>query len=72
MGLFADITTRNMPSKTSLYWERISKEDPARYKEMLEKAKIRNQRNRDARKQRWSQATPTVVQEKEEFTEKNR
>lgn len=56
------------------YRERLKENDPEKYQEMLEKAKERSKRNREARKMRWTSEPQTrgLLQEIENFKEKER
>ena len=56
------------------YRERLKENDPEKYQEMLEKARDRSKRNREARKMKWASEPQTrgLLQEIQNFKEKER
>lgn len=56
------------------YRERLKENDPEKYQEMLEKARVRSKRNREARKMKWTSEPQTrgLLQEIQNFKEKER
>jgi hypothetical protein len=63
-----------MSSKSAEYKRRLKENDPEKYAVLLAKAKERNRRNREKRKERWESEPQTraLLQEKETFKEKQR
>ena len=63
-----------MPSKWAVYRENLKKNHPEKYQDRLKKAKERNKRNMDARRERWQSELQTraLLQEIQQHREQQR